>query len=302
MDFDNVGVNSFKAWFLASRPKTLTGAAVPVMIGFALAVDHYGSMVRAVPAILCVLFAFFMQIDANFVNDYFDYIKGVDGKDRLGPKRACTQGWITLYAMRVGIIVTTVLSCLVGLPLVLFGGWNMVLIGALCVLFCFLYTTRLSYIGLGDVLVLLFFGVVPVCVTYCLVIPASYNVISYDVIWMSIACGLMIDTLLVVNNYRDIENDRRAGKRTLVVFLGKKASRYLYILLGLAACSICVTILFVRGNVLTFLPVTVLPFLFVSYHKIVKIGHGRQLNVVLGETARNIFIFGLIAAFSIIFG
>ena len=152
MDFDNVGVNSFKAWFLASRPKTLTGAAVPVMIGFALAVDHYGSMVRAVPAILCVLFAFFMQIDANFVNDYFDYIKGVDGKDRLGPKRACTQGWITLYAMRVGIIVTTVLSCLVGLPLVLFGGWNMVLIGALCVLFCFLYTTRLSYIGLHIVL------------------------------------------------------------------------------------------------------------------------------------------------------
>lgn len=115
-------VNSFKAWVLASRPKTLSGAAVPVMIGTAMAIHDTLYDIRIVPAILCFLFAFLMQIDANFINDYFDFVKGTDDETRLGPKRACAQGWITKPAMRRGIALTTILSCIVGLPLIFYGG------------------------------------------------------------------------------------------------------------------------------------------------------------------------------------
>ena len=118
----------------------------------------------------------------------------------------------------------------VGLPLVYFGGWEMILVGFACVVFCFLYTISFSYIGLGDVLVLVFFGLVPVCMTYWLVSPPTPLMsIPWPVIVLSIACGLIIDTLLVVNNYRDIDNDRRAGKRTLIVRIGERAD----------CCSIC---------------------------------------------------------------
>lgn len=149
MDDTNVRVNSAKAWFLAARPKTLTGAAVPVMIGIACAVALHGAEVRWVPAVLCMLFALIMQIDANFVNDYFDFMKGTDDEQRLGPKRACSQGWITAPAMRSALLLTTAVACVVGLPLILYGGWEMILVGLACVVFCFLYTISLSYMGLG---------------------------------------------------------------------------------------------------------------------------------------------------------
>ena len=224
MDETNVRVNSLKAWILAARPKTLTGAAVPVMIGIACAVAMYGWCgIRVVPAVLCMLFALIMQVDANFVNDYFDFMKGTDDEQRLGPKRACAQGWITASAMRSGLFVTTLLACIVGLPLVYYGGWEMIMVGLACVVFCFLYTISFSYIGLGDLLVLVFFGIVPVCMTYWLTAPPTALMsIPFAVVLMSIACGLIIDTLLVVNNYRDIDNDRRAGKLTLIVRIGER--------------------------------------------------------------------------------
>ena len=167
----DVKKDSFKAWFLAARPKTLTGAAVPVMIGLSLAwkdaQQYAGDVFNWWAAALCLLFAFIMQIDANFINDFVDYAKGTDDREtRLGPERACTQGWVSIERMRHAIAATTVLACLVGLPLVWFGGLEMVLIGILCVVFCFLYTTHLSYMGLGDVLVLVFFGLIPVSITY----------------------------------------------------------------------------------------------------------------------------------------
>ena len=110
-----VQVNSIKAWLLAARPKTLAGAATPVLLGCALA--YADSCFQMTPALLCFAFAFLMQIDANFINDYFDYLKGSDREDRLGPERACAQGWITLNAMRKGIALTTATACLAGLCL-----------------------------------------------------------------------------------------------------------------------------------------------------------------------------------------
>lgn len=307
MDETNVRVNSLKAWILAARPKTLTGAAVPVMIGIACAVAMYGWCgIRVVPAVLCMLFALIMQVDANFINDYFDFMKGTDDEQRLGPKRACAQGWITASAMRSGLFVTTLLACIVGLPLVYYGGWEMIMVGLACVVFCFLYTISFSYIGLGDLLVLVFFGIVPVCMTYWLTAPpTALTSIPFAVVLMSIACGLIIDTLLVVNNYRDIENDRRAGKLTLIVRIGERGGLVLYLMLGLVG-----TILAIVGVVLLdwhdgqwtqSLLIIYTPFHTWAFNEMRYTRKGAELNRVLGMTARNMFIFGLLASAALVF-
>ena len=284
--------NSLKAWILAARPKTLTGAAVPVMIGTALAwLDAQAyDVFSPIAAVLCLLFAFIMQIDANFVNDFFDYAHGNDDSStRLGPLRACTQGWVTVDAMKRAIAGTTVLACLVGLPLIFFGGLEMLLVGLLCVVFCFLYTTHLSYLGMGDVLVLLFFGVVPVCCTYYV----QLHTCTMSVFVASLACGLVIDGLLIVNNYRDRDNDQRDGKQTLVVMIGATASEWLYLAIGIVAV-LAGLFFWAEGHILAF----VLPFVYLVLHfftwlKMRRIHKGRQLNECLGETARNILIYGL---------
>ena len=294
MDEKNIKQDSWQAWLLAARPKTLTGAMVPVMIGLALAWTdgkEYGDDVfNTVAAILCALFAMIMQIDANFINDFYDYAKGNDdAATRLGPLRACTQGWVKIDSMKKAIASTTILACLVGLPLVYYGGLEMILIGLLCVVFCFLYTTHLSYIGLGDVLVLVFFGIVPVCITYYI----QLHTMTWEVFLASIACGLVIDGLLMVNNYRDRENDERDGKRTLVVEIGEKSAERFYLCLGITAVLLGI-IFWVNGHVLAF----VLPVLYLLLHtftwlKMKRINHGKELNICLEETARNMLVYGL---------
>ncbi len=294
MDENNVKQNSFKAWLLAARPKTLSGAIVPVMIGLALAwadADlYYDDVFSYVAAILCLLFAMTMQVDANFVNDFFDYAKGNDDENtRLGPLRACSQGWVTADAMKKAIASTTIIACLIGLPLVYYGGLEMILVGMLCVIFCFLYTTHLSYIGMGDTLVLVFFGIVPVCITYYL----QLHTFTWQVFLASIACGLVIDGLLIVNNYRDRDNDKRDGKMTLVVKIGPEATEWLYLSLGIAAVVLGITF-WMNEHLLAF----VLPFIYLILHiftwiKMRRIHQGRQLNECLGETARNMFIYGI---------
>lgn len=307
MDETNVRVNSLKAWILAARPKTLTGAAVPVMIGIACAVAMYGWCgIRVVPAVLCMLFALIMQVDANFINDYFDFMKGTDDEQRLGPKRACAQGWITASAMRSGLFLTTLLACIVGLPLVYYGGWEMIMVGLACVVFCFLYTISFSYIGLGDLLVLVFFGIVPVCMTYWLTAPpTALTSIPFAVVLMSIACGLIIDTLLVVNNYRDIENDRRAGKLTLIVRIGERGGLVLYLMLGLVGTILAIVgvvkLDWHDGQWTQSLLIIYTPFHTWAFNEMRYIRKGAELNRVLGMTARNMFIFGLLASAALVF-
>ncbi|MBQ3700874.1 MAG: 1,4-dihydroxy-2-naphthoate octaprenyltransferase [Prevotella sp.] len=298
---DHVKQDSLKAWLLAARPKTLSGAAVPVMIGLALAfcdTRAYGDDVFSwLAAVLCLLFAFIMQIDANFVNDFFDYTRGNDDTaSRLGPLRACTQGWVSIDAMKRAIASTTVAACLVGLPLVYYGGLEMVLVGLLCVVFCFLYTTHLSYLGLGDVLVLVFFGIVPVCCTYYV----QLHTVTWQVFVASLACGLVIDGLLIVNNYRDRYNDQRDGKKTLVVRIGSDLTEWLYLALGVVACLMGL-VFWMNGHVLAF----VLPFVYLLLHfftwlKMRRMNFGRQLNECLGETARNMFVYGLTVALGLL--
>ena len=296
---EEVRLNSPRAWLLAARPKTLSGAAVPVMVALSMAwCDLSGTGFKVLPAILCLLFAFIMQIDANLVNDYFDYRKGTDDEQRLGPKRACAQGWVTLSAMRKAIALTTAAACAVGIPLVLYGGWWMVAIGVLCVVFCFLYTTHLSYLGLGDVLVLLFFGIVPVGATYFL----QTGRMTLEVFTASVACGLVIDTLLVVNNYRDRDNDRRTGKNTLVVRIGAKATERLFPALGITACLLGL-VYWAYGHFWAFLlPVVYLSLHLVTSERMKTIGKGFGLNKILGENARNMFIYGILLSIGFLLG
>ena len=292
-----ITTNSFHAWVLAARPKTLTGAIIPVLIGSALAFADGKS--DLIPALLCALFACGMQIAANFINDLYDYLKGSDRTDRLGPERACAQGWITPIAMKRGIMGMLVFSCLIGCALLRqcwgqlpHGGWELILLGLLCVIFAFLYTTVLSYQGWGDLLVLIFFGFVPV--------GGTYYVLAYtftpNVIIASHISGLVIDTLLVVNNYRDRDQDALSGKRTLIVRFGEPFGRYLYLWLGIIATLL--SFWFAQGwnYAGIFMPFTYLYFHVTTWKRMVKIRSGKKLNSILGETSRNMLLMGILIA------
>lgn len=289
--------NSCKAWFLAARPKTLAGASVPVMIALAMAWSDVGeSGFKVLPAVLCLLFAFVMQVDANFVNDYFDFKSGKDDELRLGPPRACQKGWIDAGVMKIGILVATLVACAIGLPLAFIAGWQMVLVGVACVVFCFLYTTFMAQRAMGDVLVLVFFGLIPVVATYYIQTGCT----PLRIFVAAIACGLVVDTLLVVNNYRDIHNDKRVGKRTLIVAIGEKWGRALYLLLGIIAC-LAGLVFAVEGRLwASLLPVVYLVMHIQTYRRMARIGEGRELNKILAETARNIFVYGLSVAIGLI--
>lgn len=301
-----VKTNSVKAWLLATRPKTLSAAAVPVMIGTAFAWRNTSEQFNWIPAILCLLFAWIMQIDSNLVNDYFDFKKGNDDETRLGPKRACSEGWITSDAMVWGILITTLLGCMTGIPLILYGGLEMVMVGIACVVFCFLYTTLFSYHGLGDILVLLFFGIIPVCCTYYVCMPLHQQIPTGEVIASSIACGLAIDALLIVNNYRDIDNDRSNGKITLAVRLGKSKTRRLYESIGyIAAGTMIILVFFDLYQTDKFFPTYAIYLIYIilhrqSYQEMKRINKGAKLNQVLGLTARNILVFGILSVAAIL--
>lgn len=289
-----VKLNSLRAWFLAARPKTLSAALVPVVVAAALAwaEGHF----RPVPVVLCLVFAALMQVAANFINDLLDFQKGTDRADRLGPERACAQGWVTPAAMRRAIAVVLVLACAAGCGLLFYGGWWLVLVGAACVVFAFLYTTLLSYCGLGDVLVWLFFGFVPVLGTYYV----QAGALSPSAWWLAAACGLVIDTLLVVNNYRDRDTDRATGKRTLIVALGEPFGRWFYFSQGVAG-YVCAALTALYGHTwVALLPLFyVLPH-FLTWRKMVQIRSGRALNRTLGFTSRNILLFGFLVAVSLL--
>ena len=293
--------DSFRAWLLATRPKTLTGAAVPVMIGLSLAyVDsqgYEGSVFNWTAAVLCFLFAFIMQIDANLINDFVDYAKGTDDRaTRLGPERACAQGWVSIDRMKQAIAGVTCLACIVGLPLVAFGGLEMILVGLLCVLFCFLYTTHLSYMGLGDVLVLVFFGLVPVSITYYI----QLHTFTVEVLVASLACGLVIDALLLVNNFRDRDTDRLAGKTTLVVRIGARPALWCYLGVGVAALLMGVVFLLAGHSMAALFPLVYFVLHVFTWLSMKRIWQGRELNRCLGETARNIFVYGLTVSLGVL--
>lgn len=248
---------------------------------------------------VCFLFAGLMQIAANFINDLFDFLKGTDREDRLGPERACAQGWISPQAMKAGIALTVGLACLIGSVLLFYAGRELVIVGLICVLFAFLYTTGpypLSYNGWGDVLVIVFFGFVPVGGTYYV----QALTWTPDVTLASLICGLLIDTLLVVNNYRDREADAQSGKRTVVVRFGEKFGSYFYLLLGVTASLLCLCFLQEGRTLAALLPQLYLIPHILTWRRMVKIHSGKKLNSILGETSRNMLFMGILLSLSLL--
>ena len=312
-----VKTNSLKAWVLAARPKTLTGAMAPVLVGAAFACSALqqascSSLLAPCPSfLLCLLFAILMQVDANLINDYFDFRKGTDRADRLGPERACAQGWVTPRAMRWAIGIVTTLSAMAGFCILATQWqWELLIVGTLCIVFSFLYTTHLSYVGWGDLLVIVFFGLVPVVGTYYVMTAGGWNV---QVIMAGLAMGLATDNLLMVNNYRDRNQDLVSGKRTIVVriiewqkrLLGTEAGqregaaivRDIYLWLGIFAAIMALSTLFLwpYSSIRWPLMLIYLILHFRAFRQLCELD-GRDLNRVLGLTARNIFLFGLLFA------
>ncbi|HVS31061.1 MAG TPA: 1,4-dihydroxy-2-naphthoate polyprenyltransferase [Thermoanaerobaculia bacterium] len=212
-----------RAWLLASRPKTLAAAVSPVMIGTALVLrDELPVDWRL--AACALLGAIFIQIGTNFVNDALDFRKGADTSERLGPLRVTQAGLLSARSVLRGASICFVIAALFGIPLVLRGGWPLLVIGVASIVAAYAYTGGpwpLAYYGLGELFVLVFFGLVAVGGTYY-VLTLSYTAAAA---LCGIAAGSLAIVLLAINNLRDIENDRRAGKRTVAVRIGEGAAR-----------------------------------------------------------------------------
>ena len=286
--------NSLAAWLIAVRPYSLGNAVILILVGSALAWTD-GSF-HLLPAVLCLLFALLMQCTANLVNDLWDFLKGADQPDRLGPDRAFAKGFITRRAMTAGILVWALRH-----DMLAWGGWELVAVGAVCILFAYFYTAGpwpLAYHGLGDVAVILFFGLVPVGFTYY-VLTGTW---TWEVIVTALACGLVIDSMLMINNFRDREEDARCHKRTIVVALGARFGSWSYFALGAAAVVLCLTLLAGGRTWAALLPLVYLVGHTATWRKMVRIDHGDALNICLGETARNIMLFGALLTIGILLG
>lgn len=285
---ESIQKNSLKAWFYAVRPKTLSASFVPVMVGCALAVHVYSF--DWTPALLCLAFALLAQIASNFSNDYFDFVKKTDNEHRLGPARAVASGWIKPKTMLLATVFVVLLACVVGLGLIQYGGLSMIWVGVACVVALFAYTAGpfpLAYRGLGDVFVFVFFGLVAVVFTYYV----QLHTFEPLVFAAGAIVGLQQVNILVVNNYRDRENDAASNKRTSIVLFGEKFGRYFYLFNGIAACLLCL-LYYYESRYATFLPWLFLIPHIRTWRKLCSIREGRALNALLGETSRNLLLLG----------
>ena len=294
---------AIRAWILAARPKTLPAAATPVVVALALAARDLGvENMKVVPAVCAAIFALLAQIAANFVNDYADFVKGADGKERKGPARAVASGWISPRAMLIGTFATLALACCFGLATIPYGGYKLIVVGAACCLFCVLYSLGpkpLAYIGLGDVLVILFFGLVAVVFTYYL----QTRVATWDALLLGLALGFASDNILVANNYRDCDEDRANGKRTLIAIFGRRFGLAAYMANGLIAFAM-IALLFSRNREWGAVAVaSALLYLFAHFsvwRAMSRAREPRELIRILALSSRNVLILGVLVAVALV--
>jgi len=281
--------NSPQAWFLAMRPKTLPAAATPVIVACALACHEKSFQWK--PALICLLFAIIAQVIANLANDYFDYKKGSDNEERLGPKRAVAEGWIAPEVMLRATIVLLLLNLTLGLLLLPYGGWKLIFVGLCIAIFAFAYSGGpypLAYHGWGDVCVFVFFGIVPVGFTYYIQ-TLQWNL---PVTICGVSVGLVIINILVANNYRDRFSDTKVGKRTSIVLFGEKFGEWFYLLNGIVAVLCCQYFWLEKTIWAALLPIVFLVFHIQTWKEMITINQGRALIGILEKTARNVLIFG----------
>ncbi|MDR1384700.1 MAG: 1,4-dihydroxy-2-naphthoate octaprenyltransferase [Planctomycetaceae bacterium] len=288
-----MGAFEFKSWIAAARPKTLTASISPVLVAWALA--YSAGTLKWIPAILCLSVAFFAQIAANFVNDYFDFKKGADTSERLGQPRAVASGWITPEAMLRGALITLGVACLCGCGLLFFSDWWLIFVGITIAIGVIAYSAGpypLAYHGWGDICVLVFYGVVPLCFTYYV----CAGEFTLTVFLLSLVMGFLSTNILVVNNYRDFQQDKAAGKHTSIVIFGLKFGRILYLVNAIFAVIFAYPVYGHRSMGIWFMFVVFLLIELFTWKDLSRL-HGSELNRTLEITARNVLLFAMLLVF-----
>lgn len=295
-------MKQIKIWLEAIRLRTLPVSVSGVLIAVGLA--KFNGAFRLVPSLLCVAFAVLAQIVSNLANEYFDFKAGTDKKGRVGPRRGVTEGDFSPATLKRAIVGTLVATCAVGLSMLAvvdpgegYANWLLLVgVGVMVAVMAFAYSAGpypLSYHALGEVAVMAFYGLVPVIFSYY-VVAGDFH--PYAVI-AGIAIGLMGVNVLLVNNYRDVDDDREAGKRTSVVVAGRTLAAFAYLLNGLLALSVLGVLwlrLWMEWGWWTMLPPAIYMALHLtSWHRL-KQRTGTALNPILGATARNMLIFTLL--------
>jgi 1,4-dihydroxy-2-naphthoate octaprenyltransferase len=293
-----LNTSNLKIWVEAARPKTLAAAFVPVLVGATIAYQH--ELINWMATTVALICAFLIQIGTNFANDYFDFVKGADTEERIGFERATAKGLISPKTMLNATIICMALAFVFGLYLVWIGGTVVLIIGLLSLLFGVLYTGGpfpLGYNGLGDLFVFIFFGIVAVMTTYYVNALAW----SVDTFWASLAVGALCTNILVVNNLRDVEQDKIAGKKTLGVLFGETMLKVEYTVMLLLAFSIPPHFYFQLGyGEWIFLPFLILPVALLHTKTIWTETEKRNLNQQLEKTAKFMTLFGLLFSIGII--
>ena len=295
-------MKQIKIWLEAIRLRTLPVSVSGVLIAVGLA--KFNGAFRLVPSLLCVAFAVLAQIVSNLANEYFDFKAGTDKKGRVGPRRGVTEGDFSPATLKRAMVGTLVATCAVGLSMLAvvdpgegYANWLLLVgVGVMVAVMAFAYSAGpypLSYHALGEVAVMAFYGLVPVIFSYY-VVAGDFH--PYAVI-AGIAIGLMGVNVLLVNNYRDVDDDREAGKRTSVVVAGRTLAAFAYLLNGLLALSVLGVLwlrLWMEWGWWTMLPPAIYMVLHLtSWHRL-KQRTGAALNPILGATARNMLIFTIL--------
>lgn len=294
----NEGNLSWNTWGLAIRLRTLPAAAAGVVTGSALA--WRDGFFRLDAAVVCLFTALLLQIGSNLANDVFDFERGTDTAERLGPVRVTQAGLLTPSQVKMGMFVVFGLAALLGLYLAWLGGWPIVLLGLAAILSAIAYTGGpfpLGYYGLGDLFVFLFFGLAAVAGTYYV----QAGSVSAAAWWMGIPLGLIITAILVVNNLRDLENDRKAGKHTLAVMFGERASKTQY-LICMVGAYLVIPLAALLGVIpwLSMITWILLP-LAVRAARIVFTQKGRALNAALARTGQVALLFSILFWIGLLF-
>ena len=275
-------------WLGLTRPRTLFSGLSSVLVAL-----FYAASLGAldwVKAVLLIGVAISAQIGSNIANDLIDYRKGADTQERTGPLRPLSKGLLTEREVRCALYLSLLFLVGAGVALVALSSWWLILVGVFVVLGIFAYSGGpypLSYHGLGDVAVLVFFGWVPTVTSFYIL---RGTVMDLTLWHLATAIGLVSVNILVVNNYRDVEEDRKVGKRTLIVRMGRDFAPRFYLTLGLLSMGLLYPI-FSFWGMLLLLPYV---FLFNHAHRALQTAQGAELNRVLGLTARNVFFLALL--------
>lgn len=281
-----------KKWIEAMRLRTLPVSVAGVIAGTGCAImlDSF----KAVPALTCLLFAILAQIAANFGNEYYDFRNGIDRKGRAGFRRGVTEGEISPESMKMATFTVLALAALVGCTMLFYGPWWLVIAGILIMIFALAYSAGpypLSHHGLGDLAVVIFFGIVPVSLT-CFLQTDSWGGLGI-IMPTSVAVGLLAANVLIVNNYRDMEDDAAVGKRTTVVIFGRKVMCAVYLLSGILGMALMIPV-WLRLEFWAYAVPAVFLVMHLNTWLMLRRSTGAGLNPVLGRTAMNLLIFSLL--------